>query len=226
MATSGSVTFTLTAREAVTTALELVKTTMIGSDASALDAALAQRHANLMLKTWGANERLWITTEGTITLLAATASYALTTARRVSSVRRRTSGVDTPLIMLSRREYNDYPSKAATGMPFQAFFDAQRTVRTLYVVGVPDATIALSTTLPYTYDRVIEDISDLANDIDIPQEWLEAFVYSLAARLLIPYGRYVVDPASAAEIKGRAQELYGQLSAQDDESGSIFLQPA
>lgn len=226
MATSGSVNFALTANEAVNTALEMVKTVGIGGTAGAVDAATARKHANLQLKTWGIDERLWITTEGTIPLVAATASYSLPLARRVTSVRRRTSSIDTPLMPMSRQAYYDYPAKSSAGMPYQYYFDPQRATRTLFVVNVPDASIAASTTLQYTYQRVIEDLDSLNDDIDTPQEWLEAFVYSLAARLLIPYGRYISDPNSAARIEARAGELYAQLTASSEEDGSVFFQPA
>jgi hypothetical protein len=226
MATSGSIDYSLDARAAITAALELVGTVALGLTPNAENTATALKHANLMLKTWGTQERLWIRTEGTVALLAATASYALSAARRVTSVRRRTSSIDTPLEPMSREEYYDYPAKSATGLPYRYYFDPQRTVRTLYVVGVPDAATAASTTLQYTYLRVIEDIDDLANDIDLPQEWLEAFVYALAARLLIPFRRFVSDPLSAAKIEQRATTLYAELSAQDGEDASVFFQPA
>lgn len=230
MATSGTVTYNLDARAALTAALELIQTCAVGATATPQAADAAMKHANLMLKTWSIDPRLWIMTEGSTALIAGTASYALTGARRLTSVRRRTgtgtSINDTPLIEMSRAEYFDYPSKAATGAPFQYYFDAQRAVRTLYVINVPGAAEALSTTLQYTYLRVIEDITDLANDIDIPQEWLEAFVYGLAARLLIPYARFISDPITAAKIEERASVLYGQLTASSQEDGSVFFQPA
>lgn len=226
MATSGTVAFSLTTNQAVNAALELVKATGIRIDAGSVDAAEALMHGELQLKTWGIDERLWITTEGTLALVAATASYSLPLARRVTSVRRRQNNVDTPIIPMSRQEYQDYPTKASTGYPFQYWFDAQRSARTLYVVNVPDASIAATTTLQYTYQRVIEDLGALTNDIDIPQEWLEAFIYSLAARLLIPYGRFVSDPTTAAEIKQRAADLYAQLTASSEEDTSVFFQSA
>lgn len=230
MTTSGSVDYALTANQAVATALELVKTVAIGGTAGANDAANALKHANLQLKTWGIDERLWITTEGSVTLLAATASYSLPLARRVTSVRRRTgTGAatnDTPLNPMSRQEYYDFPAKLSVGVPINYYFDPQRATRTLYVINVPDATIAASTTLPYTYQRVIEDLDSLNDDMDIPQEWLEAFIYSLAARLLIPYARYVTDPTGAAKIEARAAQLYAQLTASSEEDTSVFFQPA
>lgn len=225
MATSGTVAYSMTTNDAVNTALELVKTTGIGQAAGAADAALALKHGELQLKTWGIDERLWITTEGSLALVAATASYSLPTARRVTSVRRRTAGVDTPIIIMSRREYQDYPTKAATGYPFQCWFDPQRSTRSLYVINVPDAAIAASTTLQYTYQRVIEDLGDLTKDIDIPQEWLEAFIYSLAARLLTPYSQWVSSPAAAQKIEERAATLFAQLTASSEEDTSVFLQP-
>src|ERR1043166_7270018 len=126
MATSGTVSYSMTTNEAVNTVLELVKTTGIGQTAGAVDAALALKWGELQLKTWGINEKLWITTEGSLTLVASTASYSLPLARRITSVRRRTSNLDTPLIIMSRQEYNDYPSKTSTGYPFQCYFDPQR----------------------------------------------------------------------------------------------------
>jgi len=226
MATSGSVDFSLTANEAVATALELVKSVSIGRTPGADDAANALKHANLQLKTWGIDERLWITTEGSVSLVANQASYSLPLARRVTSVRRRTSNIDTPLIPMSRQEYYDYPSKSATGVPFQYYFDPQRTSRTLFVINVPDASTAASTTLQYTYQRVIEDLDNLTNDIDIPQEWLETFVYCLAARLLIPYARYITDANGAAKIEERAAQLYTELTASEQEATSVYFQPA
>lgn len=230
MATSGTVTYSLDARAAITTALELTQTCMIGATADPNAAALAMKHANLMLKTWSIEPRLWIMTEGSQVLTAAVGSYALTGVRRVTSVRRRTgTGAnvnDTPLLEMSRSEYYDYPSKAASGQPFQYYFDPQRTTRTLYLINVPGAAEAASTTLQYTYLRVIEDISDLANDIDVPQEWLEAFIYALAARLLIPYAKFVTDPITASKIEERASTLYAQLTDSSQEDGSVFFQPA
>jgi len=226
MATSGSVDYSLDARAAITAAIELVGSVAIGLTPDASTTDLAKKHANLLLKTWGAEERLWIRATASLALVASTASYSLPLARRVLSARRRTSNVDTPIWMMSRDDYDSYPTKTATGYPFQAFFDPQRATRTLYVINVPDATIAASTMLQYTYLRVIEDIDDLANDIDIPQEWLEAFVYSLAARLLIPLAKWVSNPNGAAKIEERATALYAELSSQDDEDASVFFQPA
>lgn len=229
MATSGSVDYALTARQIITDALEDVGVIAIGDTPSAEDAEKARVKMNQMLKTWGTQEKLWVRTEGSVTLLASTASYAsspVSLARKVTAVRRRTSSVDTPLSEMSRQEWLDFPSKTAAGMPYKWYFDPQRATRTLYLAGVPDATIAASTTLRVDYLRVIEDIDNLDDDIDAPQEWLEACSASLAARLLIPYSVHLTDPVKASKIEERAVTLYSQLTADSQEDGSVFFQPA
>lgn len=225
MTTSGSVDFTLTSRQVISEALENIGAVNIGETPGAEDAAKALSVLNQMLKTWGTQERLWIKTEGSVTLLASTASYALTAARRVLSVRRRTSNIDTPMNEMSREQYYAFPTKTAAGTPYQWYFDPQRAVRTLYVANVPTTAIAASTTLPYTYLRVIEDVDALDDDPDLPQEWMEALVYGLAARLTVPFKTMLTNAPLAAEIKERAATLYGQLSADSQEDVSVFIQP-
>jgi hypothetical protein len=224
MATSGSTDYALTSLQVVTTALELTGALQIGETAAAEDAALALKHLNLMLKTWGTDPKLFIVAEGVVTpLVLSTASYTLTAARRVVEVRRRISGNDTPLQKLSRQEYFDLPNKASTGAANSFYFDPQRATRTLYIWPVPTAAEVTSATLRYTYHRVIEDSDSLDNDPDVPQEWLEALAYSLAARLSVIPG---YRGENSAEVKERAISLYSQLSADSEEDASVFFSPA
>lgn len=229
MATSGSTDFAQTSRQIVTTALELCGSIAIGDTPPTELAANGLLHLNLLLKTWATDPKLFILAEGSVTLSASTASYTaspVSLARRIRGVRRRTSNIDTPLEPFSREEYLDEPAKTATGMPRGWYFDPQRATRTLYVVGVPDATIAASTTLRIDYERVIEDSDALDDDPDVPQEWLEALTYALAARLCTPLKVTTSAPQRAAAITERAGVLYAQLTADSDERASVFLSPA
>lgn len=225
MATSGSVDWSLTSRQIISEALENIGAMPIGDTPGAEDAAKGLSVLNQMLKTWSTAARLWRLTEGSVTLVAATASYSVPLAQRVTSVRRRTSSLDTPLTDLDRKAYFNLSNKTSAGVPNSYYFDPQRATRTLYVWPVPDATIAASTTLPYTYLRVIEDADALDNDPDLPQEWMETILYGLMARLTVPYRTALTNAPLAAEIKERAQILYAQLSAFDDEDASVFMQP-
>lgn len=220
MATSGSTDFILTAQEIITEAFRTAKIIAAGETPTSGEIEDGRLKLNLLLKTWGAKEHLWIRTEGTQALSAGTASYAISGARRMLSVRRRTASVDTPMSELSREEYYDLPTKSAQSMPVNWYFDPQRSTRTLYIWPTASTATAASTTLYFTYLRVIEDIDALSNDADLPQEWLEALVYSLAYRLSLTYG----GPDTAA-LKAIADDLVADLTAQDQEAASVFLQP-
>lgn len=227
MATSGSTDYSLTARQIATAALEMLGVIALGDTPEAEHSAKALEQLNLMVKTWSAtpDPKLWLLTEGTQALTVSTASYVLTAPRKVLSVRRRTSNIDTPLIELSRSDYFDTPTKSATGIPNSWFFDRQRASKTLYLWPAPDTTTAANTTLQYTYLRVIEDLDTLDDDFDVPQEWLEPLEVSLAARLILPFRVHITDPNGAALIQQRAETLYAQLSSYDEEEASVFLQP-
>lgn len=226
MATSGSTNFSQTSREVITGALTLCQEIGRGATPAAEDAEYARVVLNQMVKTWGADGRLWLNAEGSVTLLASTASYALTGVRKVLQVRRRiTSGsTDMEMTELSRSDYYALPNKTSTGYPLSWYFDPLRATKTLYVWPVPDATIAAAATLPYTYARFIEDVDALDDEPDVPQEWLEALTYGLARRLG-PTTAIMGTPAWE-EIKEASERLYGALSSLDQEDASIFFQPA
>lgn len=224
MSTSGSTDFSLNSRQIIDEALRLCGVLQVGDSPTTDRAYEAVNALNMMLKTWGASGRLWLKTEAVLTLVAGQASYSLGTGvRQVLSVRRRVSGLDTPLFPLSREEYFDIPTKSGVGLPNQWYFDRQRASRMLYIWMVPDASIAASYTLPYTYARVIEDIDTLDNDPDIPQEWLEVLIYNLAIRLWPRYGG--IESAEYREIKEHAKDLLALMPTLDQEETSIFVSP-
>lgn len=219
MATSASTDFNRTAADIVNKAMRLCGVKGQGSALSAAEMEDGLEALNLMLKTWSTNRRLSLLAEGTITPLLATASYALSAkALRVLSVRRRVSGNDVPLIELSREEYYDLPTKAATGTPNSFYYDPQRTTGTVYLWPTPDAGFVANGSLRYTYRRVIEDIDAQGNDLDLPQEWFEAIAYNLADRLGDEYPHEGQD-----RIAKRAAELLAQLEGFDQEPASLFM---
>lgn len=228
MATSGSVDFNLTSTQVISEAYRLAGVLALSASMSAPQGEQGMRALNLMLKTWGTNTRLWLKAEASLVLTATTQSYNLPLARRVLSVRSRTNSLDLPLTEISREEYFDLPNKASQGAPNTWFFDPQKstTTRTLYIWPVASTATAASTTLRYTYQRVIEDIDALANDLDLPQEWLEAITFGLAVKLARYAGMPSADPSGFGELKAEAEMLLAVISADDDETAPVFFHPA
>lgn len=225
MAVSGSSNYNLTTNEIIDEAFSIAGIASEGRAITADMYARGNRSLNLLIKTWGANERLWTKTERSVTLIASTASYALTPKpMRVMSVRRRkTSGsIDTTMTEMSREEYYDQPNKTIDSVPTSFYYDPQTTTGTLYVWPRPSTAIATDYTLQLTYLRRMDDMDGTADDADMPQEWLQALCYALASELALKYG---VAPDVRAEIGARATLLYEALSGWDNEPASIFIQP-
>ena len=160
---------------------------------------------------------LWRQTLGSVTLVASTSTYTLSPRPfRVVEARYRSAGaIDLPMEELTRQEYLDMPNKVSTGVPTQYYVDHQRAASTLYVWPVP-ASVTIET-VRYTYQRVFEDIDDLANDIDVPQEHLEAVGYQLAVRLAVTFGK---DVPGLVEMAGM---LMADVAAADREEIVRFV---
>jgi hypothetical protein len=222
MTTSGSIDFSLTAREVVTFALRKINVCATTEDPTADDSARAMQELNLMLKGWQKYPSLWRLTEGSITMISATASYTLSPfPHRVTSIRYRTGTVDTPLTWMTRGEYFDLATRTTAGAPTQYYIDFQRSAATLYVY--PVLTTVSAQTFLTTFQRKFEDIDDLANDIDVRQEWLEVVGYNLAVRIAPDFG--ASSTARFPVIKAMADGLLADALYDDREDRAHLTQP-
>lgn len=197
----------------------------IGQTANADEAANAVIELNLMLKQWAIEGPFLFTKRESSQVLSANdADYTLsvTLPLRIIEARYRDTSSpvhDVPMQPLTRDEYFQLPVKLATGIPTTYYFDPVATGGILYVW--PVLSSATTESIRYTYQRRIEDVDDLANNLDIPQEWLGVVGYCLADRLLDDYG--VVDKVGD-RITARAQQML--QSAKDYEREEFtFLRP-
>lgn len=226
MSTSGSTDFNLVANEIIVEAFDLCG---IGSEGEAVTAdmyARALRSLNLIIKTWGTSEHLWLRTSKSVTLTEGTAAYTLTPKpMRVIEARRKVtaSGIETPLMEWARKTYTEQPNKATKSIPTAFYYDPQSTMGTLYVWPTASASTASAMTVELTYLRRMDDFDDSNDDADLPQEWLMALSYALASELALKY--CAENPVLIAKIEQRAAVLKDDLQAFDIEPASLFLQP-
>jgi len=198
MSTSGVDTYAFTARNCITFALRKLGIVAQTATPTATQAQNALVDLNLMLKAWMKYENLWRLEQESVTPIANTASYTLTSQKphRVISARwRNTSGTDQPMTLMTREEYFDLPVKTATGLPTMYYVDYQRSVPVLYIWPVPSS--VTTETIQLTSTRRFEDVTSLDEDIDIRQEHFEGVAYNLAKRLGIDAGRVGTERYSA-----------------------------
>jgi len=227
MTVSGTTAFAMTVSEIVEDARDLLGISAEEEPMEAVDLNKGVRALNQMLRAWQADGvQTWVLTEGTFALVASDADYVFGTGGSFTTVpleimdmRITRNGTDLPMQRMSREEYFSLPNKATTGYPTCYYYDRQRNGGTLYVWPAPDAT---GGTLKFTYRRMLNDVGDGTNTLDVPTEWMEAVTSNLAVRLA---PRYEKTPSQI--VLKLAETSYNSLKAFDtgEGEGSISILP-
>lgn len=213
MATTGRYTI----REILTQALWKIGVVGIGNEPTDEEMSVAEFAFNAMMKSWqndGLN--LWGVASQTLTLTTA-AVYTLNPVRPVEilNANLKRGSIETPMIRLTRNEYDRLPLKTATGLPTQYYYDRQKEDARFYVW--PVLAVANGESVVITYQREFDDQTDINDYPDLPGEFWEAAVYGLAARLADDF--MIKD---ARNVIARAEILYDKALAYDRE-GSVFF---
>ena len=213
-----AVTSTETVRDLVTDALLDIEAGTLGQPPSAEEMAHGVRHLGRMLKAWQGKYMQFLNTGGSLTMTTA-ASYTLSPVRplKILSARLKVNGIETPMIEMSRNEYDELPDKTSTGRPTQFYYDRQKEAALFYVW--PVLSTAAGETVEYTYAREFEDISGASDIIDIPAEWYDAVVKNLAVRLSHTYG----SAERRQMIRIEAKDALDEALAGDLDGSAFFI---
>jgi len=222
MATTGTTTFNLDLSELVDEAWERATGDEIRGG---YDFRTARRSLNLLLTEW-ANRgfNMWAVEEGSIAMVASTATYNLPedTVDLIDHVMRTGSGTSQNDLVLTRigvSTYASIPNKNVTGRPIQLYIDRQITP-TVTVWPVPDASSTY--TLRYWRLRRFEDAGHGVNTQDIPFRFLPALVAGLAFYIALkkPEGQPRLQT-----LKQEYEEAWLMASTEDREKASITFYP-
>lgn len=130
--------------------------------------------------------------------------------------------IDTPVMLLSKQEYNVLGSKASTGTANSVFLDVKALSSLLYVYLTPDTFSQSNLQLHLVAQMPLNDIM-LSTDIpDFPNEWMNTLVWNLADQLAIEYG---VPMNYRQEIAQRAMTYKAQLNDWDVDAYSTSFSP-
>jgi hypothetical protein len=176
-----TITFTMTAGELVTRAMQRRRCLALGRSPTAHEMTYGLERLNLILKPLGRYEGTqWAPEEATATITAGNPTVALTPKpANVVSVRLILSATnERTLARWEGGQYDSLPNKTSVGDP------------TIYVERETSAGVSLvfwpvpsaNRTVKYRYIRVPEDVAQ-ASAIDVPQDWLEDIETVLAWRL-------------------------------------------
>lgn len=213
MTVNNTIDGTVTVRDFCTAALRKAGVTAIDDEPSDEEAQVAFDAFGAMLRTWAVEQHLWGTETVNLPLASGTKSYSVTP--RILGLEAAylvySTGGRVPIRVVNRDQYQRLPTPDSGGVPYWCWLDRQRATTTLYTYPVPNQT---GLSLDLTIKRVLFDLGSLNDEADIPPEWEECVIYSLAARICDDNGR--VGPV-ADRLAQRAASLLSTMQGQDRE---------
>lgn len=137
---------------------------------------------------------------------------------RITDMQRRVDDTDVAVDLKARRDYFDTPTKLQEGEVVMAHYSPQLTNGLLYVWPTGSS---VNERLHFTFERALEDITAVDDNFDLPQEWLETFMYGLAVRMALQFRspQYEI-------LKAEYREMEAELLAFDQDVGSVSFAPA
>jgi len=218
MATSGSTNYAETTRTIIKDALVSIGANVPGEDPEHEVFQYAQRQLNRLIKSWEAKGyHLFRATEGEITIIGAKRSYTMGGVGadfafrplRIEHMRWvQIGGIEneTPeMSSMSRQDYLTLPQKDAPGTSTEYYYDPQIGTGVLFIWPVLQS--ANGEKIRFTYQRDFQDFDNGEDNPDLPQEWFDAIVKSLASNLA-----YALYPGNV-QIQGTAKALADEALA-------------
>lgn len=224
MTISGTTTFNMDLTELVEEAFERVGAEL----RTGYDLRTARRSLNLLFADWanrGVN--MWTFEQGTIPLVAGTATYDLPsdTVDLLEHVIRTGAGsastqADLNITRISVSTYATIPNKLQQARPIQVWIERRQQTPRITVWPVPDNT----TTYTFVYWRLkrIDDAGNGVNTMDVPFRFLNAMVAGLAyyLALKVPNGTQRLDV-----LKAQYDEAWDLASSEDREKAAVRFVP-
>ena len=120
---------------------------------------------------------------------------------------------------LSHSEYEALPTKSTNGPnPNQFYYDPQTDYGVMSLWVRPSD---CSYRVHFTYERIIDDITNVTDNFDFPQEWYEPITWQLALRLAFPFAKL----KQYEQLKEMATLMLNNLLDFDTEQTGISFQP-
>jgi len=240
MALSGQTNYTTNRDAIITRALRICNNIGTGETPNATRVAECALVLNDIFKEWETlGMQLWKQSTIQLTpLTAGTAVYNIGIGSTINqqpplkvldAYKRYTdSGADSPLILITKREYDWYNTKTVSGMVTQMYYNppgsisGTENVGTIYLVGPPDANFVADYQIYLTGIFPMMDF-DASTDVpDIPQYLYNALVWALAEQIMFEEG---VPMAERSQIGKQADKHLARAISFDIEEGSLYFQP-
>jgi len=242
MPTSGSYNYTTTRDGIITRALRIVGAIGQGETPSATAITEAAEALNDLVKEWESDGMsLWCVRQYSFTPTAEKSVYTIgvgQVAPEINAIapnkvlqawaRETTAVSDTPILIITRHEYNMLGAKTTPGNSTQLWYDPPGEATSAEMTGaltfypVPTTDTEINYTFFFTGVRPYADF-DSASDIpDFPRYWYNAVKWGLADQLSYEYG---VGLDERSRIERKADKHKEIALSYGTEEGHLLIQP-
>jgi hypothetical protein len=229
MATSNSTDWSLNRDQVISSALRKLGVLPSGGTPSTAQVNDATDALQALVKAFQADGMpVWKIASQSFTVVDGTASYTVGPSqtincpkplRIVQAFRTPSGGVNTPINIVNRYDYNEFPSVNAEGAPVSLYYQPLRTTGVVKLWPTPDNS---TTSVTFHYTSPYEDMDASANDFDFPSEWIQALIYNLAWSLAPEYG---IPPLDRGILQKEADYWHQYALSMGTEEGSLYIQP-
>jgi len=190
----------------ISEAYKLAGVTQIGSDPTIDELLDGITSLNSMLHGWQTEGiGLWLNKKIEVSAVSGSKSYDLGAAIPrplfIIEGKRITSGVETPLLQITRSEYLSIQDKTTSGTTSQFYYDPQLITGILYVWPPSDNA---TDTFEFTIKQPMTDFDADVEDGEFPPEWRDAVITNLAVRISIKKGAAVSPDLKELALTSKA----------------------
>jgi hypothetical protein len=125
---------------------------------------------------------------------------------------------DTPMTQFNRTEYAQQTNKTNSGRPSTNFYFNKTVAPTITLWPVPNTNTDQVTLWRH---RFVQDVGTLTQQIEVPQQWMEAVIWMLAAR--VSYEIPGVDAARRTEVIQASERFLMEAELGETDNAPIFL---
>lgn len=240
MPTSLSYNHTTTRDGIITRALRIVGAIGQGETPSATAITEAAEALNDLVKEWQADGMsLWCIREYHFTPTDGVNTYNIGSGLlsphindiaplKILQAWTRVNSLDTPILIITRHEYNMLGAKSTPGAPTQFFYNPPGEIEstepfgTLYAYPTPNADTVSRCVHYFTGVRPYADFDSDIDVPDFPQYWNNAVKWGLADQLSYEYG---VGLDERSRIERKADKHKEKAMSYDTEEGHLLIQP-
>ena len=240
MPTSGSYNYTTNRDAIITRALRIVGAIGQGETPSATAISEAAEALNDLVKEWEVDGMaLWAVKEYSFSPVDGKASYTIGVGQLAPEINAiaplkilqgwaRIADKDTPIILLTRHEYNLLGAKTSPGYTSQFWYNPPGEMATTEITGtltlypVPAAFVEANVVYYFTGVRPYADFDAAEDVLDFPSYWNNAVKWGLADQLSYEYG---VGLDERSRIERKADKHKEMALSYGTEEGHLLIQP-